>query len=230
MSASKTSKVRLFPALMAVSFGVLTLKAVEIADAAAASEEEEGEEQNVIRIDATQPIEPEGDAAVDETPQEVGACDIGPDFAAETGLSQYEIQVLRSLADRRQALDDREDDLKLRAQMAEAAETRVSDQIEELKALEGDLQAVLDAMTAKRDERLDGLVKVYETMKPKDAARIFDTLDDDVLLEMSQRMKHANLAAVMASMSSKRAEELTRLLASQAELPASVDDLNREAG
>ncbi len=113
--------------------------------------------------------------------------------------------------------------------MAVAAEARLDDQIAELKSLEAGVQNLLAEMEAKRDERLEALVKVYETMKPKDAARIFNTLDNDVMMKVSQRMKSANLAAVMASMSSERAEELTRMLASRAELPASAEEVMQRA-
>jgi len=57
-------------------------------------------------------------------------------------------------------------------------------------------------------------------MKPKDAARIFDGMEDGTLLDLAKSMKPATLAAVMASMDSKRAEYLTRMLAKLAD-PAS---------
>ena len=53
------------------------------------------------------------------------------------------------------------------------------------------------------------LVKIYENMKPKDAARIFEDLELDTLLEVSERMKERKLAGIIAKMSPQKAREIT---------------------
>ena len=235
-------EIRMLPALMAVSASVLLFKAAAIAEAAgeatAAEEAKEDQKKDDKSSDkeagAENSDEPSHDdyfADYDEfaTPEEGGSqsetCVAEVDFTTETGLSQYEIQVLRSLSERREQLDQRIAEIETREQMAAAAEQRIDDQITELKELEAGVQELLSAMEAKRDERLDALVKVYETMKPKDAARIFETLQNAVLLKVSQRMKSASLAAVMSAMSPERAQELTLLLASRAQLPETAEEL-----
>ena len=50
-------------------------------------------------------------------------------------------------------------------------------------------------------------------MKPKDAARIFEELDLEVLLQVVQRMKEAKVAPILAAMDPKRATEVTTRLA-----------------
>ena len=84
------------------------------------------------------------------------------------------------------------------------------------------MQALLAKMDDKRDERMAALVKTYETMKPKDAARIFNGMDDALLTDIAKSMKSATLAAVLSSMDAKRAETLTRMLADLAKPPAGV--------
>ena len=238
-----TKTIRLMPALMAVSVGSIALKAVDIAEAATEpatddyaeapeKAENEGYDAPEVKDDAGYEDDYDGMTDVDFSEIEDSrddSCTAVPDFTAETGLSQYEIEVLRSLADRRMELDERAETLDTREQMAAAAEARLDEQIAELKELEAGVQNLLVTMEQKRDERLEGLVSVYQSMKPKDAARIFETLGDDVLLEVSQRMKHAQLGAVMSAMSSKRAEHLTRMLAERAELPDTADDLLAKA-
>ena len=56
-------------------------------------------------------------------------------------------------------------------------------------------------------------MKIYETMKPKAAAAVFDRLEMPVLLELVTRMKEARAADVMARMRPDRAEAVTRELA-----------------
>src|SRR5579871_2870306 len=104
------------------------------------------------------------------------------DDLAASGISSAEMDVLTSLADRRDALEQRQRDLDLRANIIQATEKRVDGKIAELKALQTKIESLLGQRDAKELEQLDGLVKVYTAMKPKDAARIFASLDDNVRL------------------------------------------------
>jgi len=230
-----SATVRVLPALIAVSIGALAFKGVDVAQAFA--EANEAADQATSAKPETQLTSGIADVALQKagTRPEAGAEDAAKcipaiDYASETGISEQEVLVLRSLSDRRQALDEREAGLETREQMAAAAEVRLDDQISKLKSLEGDVQKLLAAMEAKRDERMVALVKTYEAMKAKDAARIFDGMDDKVLLELAKSMKPANLAAVLAAMDSKRAESLTRMLASLAQPPQSLDELQKSEG
>ena len=60
-------------------------------------------------------------------------------------------------------------------------------------------------------------------MKPKDAARIFDSLPDDVLLPVAHDMKSDQLALVLASMNPDSAKTLTVKLANRLNLPQTAD-------
>jgi flagellar motility protein MotE (MotC chaperone) len=70
-----------------------------------------------------------------------------------------------------------------------------------------------------RSARLQSLVKIYENMKPKDAARIFDQLDMDVLLDVVERMKEARVAPILALVNPQRAQDITIQLAERRKLP-----------
>jgi flagellar motility protein MotE (MotC chaperone) len=79
------------------------------------------------------------------------------------------------------------------------------------------LQARLEGLEAGRQrhdsENWSGLVKVYEAMKPRDAAAIFDVLDMQVLLQVLDRMQERRAAPVLAAMQPDRARLATQLLA-----------------
>mgnify|MGYP003425818010 FL=1 len=83
-------------------------------------------------------------------------------------------------------------------------------------------------MDAKRDERMTALVKTYEAMKPKDAAKIFDGMEDMLLLDIAKTMKPATLAAIMSTMQPKRAEALTKMIANLAKPPANIEALQQK--
>ena len=58
-----------------------------------------------------------------------------------------------------------------------------------------------------------------EKMKPKEAARIFDQLEIDVLLKVIDRMKSTKTAPVLAAMAPERAKELTMRIAERRPMP-----------
>lgn len=64
------------------------------------------------------------------------------------------------------------------------------------------------------------LVRIYATMKPKEAARIFDALDMPILLAVMENMKESKSAPILASMSVERARALTEELTNRRRLPA----------
>lgn len=228
------SAVRVLPALIAVSIGVLAFKGVDIYEAVAQAVGE-GEapppETELTAGVGDRPSETAAagaeDAAATPAPPKADVCLPSLDYAAELGITSQEVLVLRSLADRRKELDEREAGVETREQAAAAAEVRLQEQIGELKKVEADVQKLLAAMDSKRDERMTALVKTYEAMKPKDAAEIFDDMDDKILIDLAKGMKPANLAPIMQLMQPKRAETLTRMLSDLAKPPTNIDALER---
>lgn len=219
-----TPKVGVLSAVIAVGIGALAFKSLDIAQAFAQQADEASSGPN----NESPLTETADEAAPEEAPPPASTAPPTPEqclsaldaAAEEAGLSANEIIVLRSLQARREALDARETGVETREAAAAAAETRLQEQIAELKAVETQIQGLLAQMDTKRDERMAALVKSYESMKPKDAARIFDSMEDAVLLDLAKSMKPATLAAVMSSMQTKRAEALTRMLAALSKSPA----------
>jgi flagellar motility protein MotE (MotC chaperone) len=167
-------------------------------------------------INAALPVPAKGAKAPD-APK--AADELSSDLAA-SGVSSAEMDVLTSLADRRDALEQRQRDLDLRANIIAATEKRVDGKIGELKALQAKIEALLGQRDAKELEQLDGLVKVYTAMKPKDAARIFASLDDTVRLGVAGRMKPDVVAGIMAALPPEVAQKLSLELATRYAAPA----------
>lgn len=226
------SRVRLLPVLGIVALGVFAVKAVSIAEAAGARAAA-AETSKKTEVAAETGDHSSNPALVNETEgateDGAGQCPAPDMIAEQAGLSQYEIQVLRALSDRRETLDARETELDTRELTISAAESRLNDQIAELERLEGAIQGLLGDLDTKNDEQLASLVKLYESMKPKDAARIFNTLDNSLMLSIADEMKPANMAAVLAEMDLERARTLTTLMAEKTVPPQTVADLEARA-
>jgi flagellar motility protein MotE (MotC chaperone) len=131
-----------------------------------------------------------------------------PDGGASQ-ISDSERTLLLDLRRRSGELDAREAALAGREAVMSAAEKRLGARLDELTSLQHRLEA-LEAARKDRDEASwRGLVKVYETMKPRDAAAIFNDLDLPVLLQVVDRMKESKAAPVLAAMQPERARQLT---------------------
>jgi flagellar motility protein MotE (MotC chaperone) len=130
-----------------------------------------------------------------------------------------QVDVLSSLSKRSAELDARAQDLTMQENLIVAAEKRVDDKIAQLKALQTQMQTLLGQRDTAQQAQITALVKTYSSMKPKDAARIFDNLDDDVLLAVAQAMKPDVLGAVLAAMQPDNAQKLTVKLADRLKPP-----------
>jgi flagellar motility protein MotE (MotC chaperone) len=143
--------------------------------------------------------------------------------------SAGERTVLESLNQRRQELEARARDLDMRESLLAAAEKRIEARLGELK----DVEARLNAGARKHDDmeaaQFKGLVTMYENMRPKDAAKIFDRLDLKIQVDLVAQMNPRKMSDVLAQMSPEAAERLTTEIARRSgsttsdNLPSSAD-------
>ena len=203
------ARIRLLPVFIAVAALVLAFKVNNIFMGV------ETLVQPAIAQDATgsQATENETSDSVPAT-QSVGAGAIDPLM-----MSRSELDLLQDLANRRVELDERTRELDVRERLLEATERRIDEKIARLEALEVRMADLVRSYEDNENTQLQSLVKVYETMKPKDAARIFSRLSMEIQLEVATRMKEAKMAPIMAAMPDEAAEALTAELASRAVLP-----------
>jgi flagellar motility protein MotE (MotC chaperone) len=205
------------PAVMVTVAAVLGLKAVAMAESVAETVAEAGHDQPAT----TGGAHGEETAAATTTAAQCEA----PSLAEMAGLSQSEVQVLQALGTRRAELEARGEAMQTRDGLMLAAEQRLSERVAELRALETHVNDLLGQLDETQEERLTALVDVYQRMRAKDAATVFDGLENDVLVQVASRMRRPNLAEVMGRMEPARARELTQLLADRARPPTSGNEL-----
>lgn len=133
--------------------------------------------------------------------------------AAPTPEAVAERAVLEQLRARRAEIEAREQAAMQREVIVAAAERRLSQRIEELSALQSRLEAMERERSQREETGLRGLVRLYEGMRPRDAAAIFDELEMPVLLPIVDRMREARAAPIVAAMRPDRARTLTAELA-----------------
>ena len=133
--------------------------------------------------------------------------------APPTPEAAAERAVLEQLRARRAEIEAREQAAIQREMIVAAAERRLSQRIEELAALQARLEAMERERSQREETGLRGLVRLYEGMRPRDAAAIFDELEMPVRLPIVDRMREARAAPVVAAMRPDRARALTAELA-----------------
>lgn len=134
-------------------------------------------------------------------------------------FTRAEIELLQELSVRRKELDAREQGMIQKEGLLKAAEDRIDKRIKEMEAVRSEIEALITKYDEQEEAQFKSLVQIYEKMKPKDAARIFNELDMDVLLQVIRRMKASKTAPVLANMKAQRAKEITSRIAERKEMP-----------
>lgn len=137
-----------------------------------------------------------------------------PDGAVAANASPAERALLEKLKDRRNEIETRDRELEMRDSLLRVGERKLDDKIGELRSLEGQLGAAAGKNDPKT--RYKPLVVMYESMKPKEAARVFDRLDVKILIDLVGHMNPRKVSEILAVMDPSAAEKLTVALAKQA--------------
>ncbi len=145
--------------------------------------------------------------------------------------SPAEIAILERLQERRKELDARVKELEMRENLLKAAEKRLEGRIGELK----DLETRVSTGAQQRDEgeatRFKNVVTMYENMKAKDAAKIFDRLELKILVDVATQINPRRMSDILAQMSPDAAERLTVELAARSkDRPADLPKIDGKPG
>lgn len=194
----RTRKVRLTPVILTALFSLASLKAAGLYLNFSSAGAEEGVADASIAL-APPLVKPQ---------------------ASETSE-----RLLHHLAAREKELDAREAQINTKESVIAAAELRVEAALAALQQ-EKDALAVAENDRARdRRDEIGVLSSAYERMKPRDAARIFEVLDDDILIPVAAGMRTQALAGVLAQMAPEKARALTVALANrQADFSVAATD------
>ena len=141
--------------------------------------------------------------------------------------SPSERAILERLQERRQELDTRGREIELRENLLKAAEKKYETHANELREQESNAPAAQQKKEEAEAARLKNIVTMYENMKAKDAARIFDRLEMRILVEVASQINPRRMSDILGQMSSEAAERLTVELANRATASA---ERNTDAG
>jgi flagellar motility protein MotE (MotC chaperone) len=183
-------------------------------------------------VDAAKPAPPEAGATKGNRagPKDAPPAPGGTVVSLERSTSPAERAILERLQERRTELDARARDLEMRESLLKAAEKRVEGRVAELKDLEARVNNAVRMKEEGEAARFKNLITMYDNMKAKDAAKIFDRLDIKVLVEVATQLNPRRMSDILAQMTPEAAERITTELATRVKDKANPADLPKIEG
>jgi flagellar motility protein MotE (MotC chaperone) len=224
------SRIRILPLLAviaAVSFGMRFGDFVKQVTSAAPAQAEE----KILDQMPSESMMPQGGALTSadgvsdgEAPEAEETKSWRDSLDTDFEYSDVQMELFDDLSQRRSDLDKRDREMSVREALLKAAQQEMEQKFKELSSLRSEIEELLIEQSDEEKERIASLVKIYEGMKAKDAARIFNTLDLDVLIQVVTRMSERKSAPIIAAMSADRARTVTVMLSEQKQLPQITED------
>ena len=131
-------------------------------------------------------------------------------------VSPSERAILERLQARRQELEQRAREIEIRESLLKSAEKRIEGRVEEAKATEAKISTVAGQKAEQDAARFKSIITMYEGMKPKDAAKVFDRLEMSVLYDIASQIAPRKMSDILGLMQPEAAERLTVELARRA--------------
>src|SRR6201996_5493570 len=157
---------------------------------------------------------PKPEAPATEAPKPEGLVTVPPEGQAPVSASERAI--LERLQSRRQELDARAREIDIRESLLKAAEKKAESKVEELKTVESKIATATEQKNDAEAARFKGIITMYESMKPKDAAKVFDRLEMPVLYQIASQIAPRKMSDILGLMSPDVAERLTTEMARRA--------------
>jgi len=128
--------------------------------------------------------------------------------------------LMAAFSTREERLQIRETALEDRMQALRVADKAVTERLAELERAESALREVIALADTAAEDDLSRLTKVYENMKPQQAAALFEQMDPNFAAGFLGRMRPEAAAEIMAGLSSEAAHAFSVVLAGRnAEVP-----------
>jgi flagellar motility protein MotE (MotC chaperone) len=110
------------------------------------------------------------------------------------------------------ALLKRQDELDQREQALKSLEADLNTRVAKLKEMETSLKGMLEEAKGVKDQKLKHLIDVYSNMNAKQAAKVLETLDNNIAVKILAGMRGRQAGEVLNNMEAKKAAGLTEML------------------
>jgi flagellar motility protein MotE (MotC chaperone) len=165
-------------------------------------------------------------AATPATEQVTGASVEAP-TAAVGETKEDNADYLFKLAERKKELDLREEEINKKSLEVNKQKLEIEAKLKELEASREKIASMLKERISSDSQKVDNLVQVYSNMKPNQAAKVFETMDEDLVIEILGRMKKKSAADILNLVKVEKAQKFSERYAGY-RTPASANSTTEE--
>lgn len=127
--------------------------------------------------------------------------------------SQEEISFFNKLSERKRELDLREAELNKLEEELQRQKVELEERLKKLEAMRSQIAQTLKARVDNDQTKVTKLVEVYSGMKPQQAAKVLETINEDLAIQVLDQMKKKSAADILNVMDAKKAQRLSEMLA-----------------
>lgn len=142
----------------------------------------------------------------EKAPAEGEAAKPAAEAAVKKEFTQEEINHFMKLNERKRELDAREEELNRVETELAAQKSELEKRLNDLEQTRKQISTVLEEKVQADDKKIDNLVQMYSNMKPQQAAKVFESIDEDLAVEILARMKRKPAAEIMNLVKSEKAQ------------------------
>ncbi|MCE3011398.1 MAG: hypothetical protein LW875_12390 [Proteobacteria bacterium] len=129
-----------------------------------------------------------------------------PALTDKKEFTQEEINHFGKLNERKRELDAREEELNRMETEITAQKVELEKRLADLETTRQNISKILEERVEADAQKVDTLVQMYSNMKPAQAAKVFETMDEDLAVEILGKMKKKNAAEIMNLIKPEKAQ------------------------
>lgn len=95
---------------------------------------------------------------------------------------------------------------------AEAAAKKAKEQSKPVKLTKEEIDKLTQQRQAEERKRVSKLARLYNEMKPDEAAKILETMDNDIVIAIFQRMDESQVSAILTEFDPGRAANISKIM------------------
>ncbi|NCP62773.1 MAG: hypothetical protein GW748_05620 [Alphaproteobacteria bacterium] len=127
-------------------------------------------------------------------------------------MTADQYRALKGVLDKGNQLADREHSISEKEQVLQALVKKMDEKISELKKTKEELKVLVDKIEEDENANTKRLVKMTESMKPAQAAKVLEGIEFSILLEIMEKVKETKASAILAAMDVEKAGYLMTAL------------------
>ncbi len=132
-----------------------------------------------------------------------------PQKPKQTGTTGESVHALQQ---RELELKKKEDQLREKEDRLAKLEKEIEQKVKDLLVLQKEMLAARTEKQESQNTKVRSLAKIYGTMKPKEAAKLLENLDDKLVMGIIQTMTPDEAAAILALIEVKKAAKISEAL------------------